>query len=42
MRAILIVGIVIVAVWLVDQGFYSGTYSRAVGQMLQRVGHSFR
>ena len=42
MKGILIAGIVIVAVWFVDQAFYSGTYSRAVGQMLQGIGHSFR
>jgi hypothetical protein len=42
MRALILVCAVLIGVYCADQILYSGTYTRAAGYMLSRIGHSFR
>jgi len=42
MRALILLGAVLIGVYCADLIFYSGSYTSAASGMLQRLGHHFR
>jgi len=42
MRALILMCAALIGIYCADQIFYSGTYTSATGQILQRIGHGFR